>query len=56
MSADTPGFSLCGHCALVTLPAALAATAGADGCSVDAEEALAMAIQLIQQQQDVRMN
>lgn len=35
---------------------ALAATAGADGCSVDAEEALAMAIQLIQQQQDVRMN
>lgn len=35
---------------------ALAATAGADGCSADAEAALAMAIQLIQQQQDVRMN
>lgn len=35
---------------------ALAATAGADGCSFDADEALAMAAQLIQQQQDVRMN
>jgi methanogenic corrinoid protein MtbC1 len=34
----------------------LAATVGADGCSSDAEAALAMAIQLIQQQQDVRMN
>ncbi len=35
---------------------ALAVTAGADGCSSDAEAALAMAVQLIQQQQDVRMN
>jgi methanogenic corrinoid protein MtbC1 len=34
----------------------LAATAGADGCSSDAVEALALALQLIQQQQDVRMN
>jgi methanogenic corrinoid protein MtbC1 len=34
----------------------LAATVGADGCSSDADAALALAIQLIQQQQDVRMN
>lgn len=34
----------------------LAASVGADGCSVDAEEALTVAAQLVQQQQDVRMN
>ena len=34
----------------------LAATVGSDGCSSDADAALALALQLIQNQQDVRMN
>jgi methanogenic corrinoid protein MtbC1 len=34
----------------------LASTVGADGYSADAEAALHLAVQLIQQQQDVRIN
>lgn len=41
---------------LFTREPSLAATVGADGCSSDADAALALAVQLIQQQQDVRMN
>ena len=41
---------------LFTREPSLAATVGADGCSSDVDAALALAVQLIQQQQDVRMN
>jgi len=34
----------------------LASTVGADGCSSDAEEALTLAVRLVQDQQDVRLN